>query len=73
MRSGVCVVTAAGNGGYGIVTTYSGAGERAANMGTIAIPATPTSRSRSAQLIATCRTPTESRTFRPRDQPRMGE
>ena len=37
-RSGVCVVTAAGNGGYGIVTTYSGAGERAANMGTIADP-----------------------------------
>ena len=38
VRSGVCVVAAAGNGGYGIVSTYSGAGERAAHMGTIADP-----------------------------------
>jgi subtilisin family serine protease len=38
VRSGVCVVVAAGNSGYGIVTTYSGAGERAAHMGTIADP-----------------------------------
>ena len=38
VRSGVCVVAAAGNGGYGTVTTYSGAGERAANLGTIADP-----------------------------------
>jgi subtilisin family serine protease len=38
VRSGVCVVVAAGNGGYGIVNTYSGAGERATHMGTIADP-----------------------------------
>ena len=38
VRSGVCVVVAAGNGGYGIVSTYSGQGERAAHMGTIADP-----------------------------------
>jgi serine protease AprX len=38
VRSGVCVVVAAGNGGYGIVNTYSGAGERAAHIGTIADP-----------------------------------
>jgi serine protease AprX len=38
VRSGVCVVAAAGNGGYGIVSTYSGAGERAAHLGTIADP-----------------------------------
>ena len=38
VRSGVCVVVAAGNGGYGIVNTYSGAGERAAYMGTITDP-----------------------------------
>lgn len=37
-RSGVCVVVAAGNGGYGIVSTYSGTGERAAHLGTIADP-----------------------------------
>jgi serine protease AprX len=38
VHSGVCVVVAAGNGGYGIVSTYSGAGERASHMGTIADP-----------------------------------
>ena len=38
VRSGVCVVVAAGNGGYGVVSTYSGQGERAAHMGTIADP-----------------------------------
>lgn len=38
VHSGVCVVVAAGNGGYGIVSTYSGAGERAAQMGTVADP-----------------------------------
>ncbi|MCP3404737.1 S8 family peptidase [Bradyrhizobium sp. CCGB01] len=38
VRSGVCVVVAAGNGGYGIVNTQSGAAERAAHMGTIADP-----------------------------------
>jgi serine protease AprX len=38
VRSGVCVVVAAGNGGYGIVRNYKGAGERAAHMGTIADP-----------------------------------
>src|SRR5262245_29153650 len=31
-------VTAAGNGGYGIVNTYSETGERATHMGTIADP-----------------------------------
>jgi serine protease AprX len=38
VRSGVCVVAAAGNGGYGVVSTYLGPGERAAHMGTIADP-----------------------------------
>jgi len=38
VHSGVCVVVAAGNGGYGVVSTYSGAGERAAQLGTIADP-----------------------------------
>jgi serine protease AprX len=38
VRSGVCVVVAAGNGGYGVINTYSGAGERAAHMSTIADP-----------------------------------
>jgi subtilisin family serine protease len=38
VRSGVCVVVAAGNGGYGVVSTYSGPGERAAHMSTIADP-----------------------------------
>jgi serine protease AprX len=38
VRSGVCVVVAAGNGGYGIVRNYTGAGERAAHMGTITDP-----------------------------------
>jgi len=38
VRSGVCVVVAAGNGGYGIVNDYSGSGERAAHMGTITDP-----------------------------------
>jgi serine protease AprX len=38
VHSGVCVVVAAGNGGYGIVNTYSGAGERASHMGTITDP-----------------------------------
>jgi subtilisin family serine protease len=38
VRSGVCVVAAAGNGGYGIVSDYSGRGERAAHMGTITDP-----------------------------------
>jgi serine protease AprX len=38
VHSGVCVVVAAGNGGYGIIRAYSGAGERAAQMGTIADP-----------------------------------
>jgi serine protease AprX len=38
VHSGVCVVVAAGNGGYGIVSAYSGASERAAQMGTVADP-----------------------------------
>ena len=38
VRSGVCVVAAAGNGGYGTVTTCAGTGERAANFGAIADP-----------------------------------
>jgi serine protease AprX len=38
VRSGVCVVAAAGNGGYGTVTTYMGRGERAAHMSTIDDP-----------------------------------
>jgi serine protease AprX len=42
VRSGVCVVVAAGNGGYGSVSTYSGASERAAHMGTIADPGNAT-------------------------------
>ena len=38
VRSGVCVVAAAGNGGYGTVTTYLGRQERAAHGGTINDP-----------------------------------
>ncbi|WLB53716.1 S8 family peptidase [Bradyrhizobium japonicum] len=38
VHSGVCVVVAAGNGGYGVVSGYYGAAERAAHMGTIADP-----------------------------------
>ncbi len=38
VRSGVCVVAAAGNGGYGTVTTFLGVGERAAHLGTISDP-----------------------------------
>jgi serine protease AprX len=38
VRSGVCVVIAAGNGGYGNVSVYSGGTERSANLGTIADP-----------------------------------
>jgi serine protease AprX len=38
VRSGVCVVAAAGNGGYGMVTTYLGSGERAAHLSTISDP-----------------------------------
>jgi subtilisin family serine protease len=38
VRSGVCVVVAAGNGGYGIVRGYTGRGERAAHIGTISDP-----------------------------------
>ena len=38
VRSGVVVVAAAGNGGYGIVSNYAGQGERASHMGTIADP-----------------------------------
>lgn len=38
VHSGVSVVVAAGNGGYGIVNAYSGAGERATHLGTIADP-----------------------------------
>jgi subtilisin family serine protease len=38
VRSGVCVVAAAGNGGYGTVTTYLGSGERAAHLSTISDP-----------------------------------
>ncbi|MHC2531898.1 S8 family peptidase [Bradyrhizobium diazoefficiens] len=42
VRSGVSVVVAAGNGGYGVVAAYSGAGERAAHLGTIADPGNST-------------------------------
>ncbi|MBY5780032.1 S8 family peptidase [Rhizobium leguminosarum] len=38
VRSGVCVVVAAGNAGYGTVTQFSGAPERAAHSGTIMDP-----------------------------------
>jgi serine protease AprX len=38
VRSGVCVVVAAGNAGYGTVMNYLGAGERAAHLGTISDP-----------------------------------
>ncbi len=38
VRSGVCVVVAAGNGGYGNVSVYSGGTERSANLGTISDP-----------------------------------
>lgn len=38
VRSGVCVVVAAGNAGYGTVAQYSGASERAAHIGTIMDP-----------------------------------
>lgn len=38
VRSGVCVVAAAGNGGYGTVTTYLGSQERASHGGTINDP-----------------------------------
>ena len=38
VRSGVLVVVAAGNGGYGTVTTYAGSPERAAHTGTITDP-----------------------------------
>ncbi|RVH05447.1 peptidase S8 [Sinorhizobium meliloti] len=38
VRSGVFVVTAAGNGGYGSVMQYSGAVERASHAGTIVDP-----------------------------------
>ncbi|OWV70622.1 peptidase S8 [Rhizobium sp. R634] len=38
VRSGVCVVVAAGNAGYGTVTQFSGAPERAAHVGTIMDP-----------------------------------
>lgn len=38
VRSGVCVVVAAGNGGYGTVATYLGSGERAAHLSTISDP-----------------------------------
>ncbi|RXT25150.1 peptidase S8 [Rhizobium leguminosarum] len=38
VRSGVCVVAAAGNAGYGTVTQFSGAPERAAHSGTIMDP-----------------------------------
>ncbi|TBY82317.1 S8 family peptidase [Rhizobium leguminosarum] len=38
VRSGVCVVVAAGNAGYGTVTQLSGAPERAAHIGTIMDP-----------------------------------
>ena len=38
VRSGVCVVVAAGNAGYGMVTQFSGAPERAAHSGTIMDP-----------------------------------
>lgn len=38
VRSGVMVVCAAGNGGYGTVTTYLGSAERASHVGTITDP-----------------------------------
>ncbi|RUM27229.1 peptidase S8 [Rhizobium vallis] len=38
VRSGVCVVVAAGNAGYGTVAQFSGAVERAAHSGTIMDP-----------------------------------
>lgn len=38
VRSGVVVVAAAGNGGYGVVTTQSGRSEKAAHASTIADP-----------------------------------
>lgn len=38
VRSGVCVVVAAGNGGYGQVNASGGRTERAAHLGTIADP-----------------------------------
>ncbi len=38
VHSGVCVVVAAGNGGYGTVSTYTGRGERAGHMSTISDP-----------------------------------
>lgn len=38
VRSGVCVVVAAGNAGYGTVTQHSGGVERASHLGTIMDP-----------------------------------
>ena len=38
VRSGVCVVAAAGNAGYGTVAQYSGSVERASHVGTIVDP-----------------------------------
>ncbi len=38
VRSGVCVVVAAGNGGYGTVSVLAGGSEQAAHLGTISDP-----------------------------------
>ena len=69
VQSGVVVVAAAGNTGYG---TVGAPGARVTQVGLSTpstIPATRTSRSPSAPRIATRRTPTASRTSRRKARP----
>ena len=69
VRSGVVVVVAAGNSGYGFVQSEQQGSSRPAWISPSTIPETRTSRSRWAPRTATCRTPTACRISRPRDRP----
>ena len=73
VRSGVVVVVAAGNTGYGIAQSGHRATVAAGlDLDRSTIPATPTSPSRSARRTATCRTSTACRTSRRRGRPATG-
>ncbi len=72
VKCGVLVVVAAGNGGYGTVTTYSGREEVASHAGTINDPGNAMLALTVARPTASGRTPTASRTSPGRDRPGTG-